>query len=121
MKDSDSTPTNIELFKPSDLRTRDRLLEAAGVVFSEKGFEHSTAREICSLAQVNSAAVNYYFGGKERLYVEVLREAHRRLLNVGALRSVAEDIGGSQEMLESFLPACFIRCSTLRRPDGLSG
>ncbi len=103
MKESDdTTPTKIELFKPSDHRTRDRLLEAAGVIFAEKGFEHSTAREICEFAQVNSAAVNYHFGGKKHLYVEVLREAHRRLMNVGALQVVAEDIDASQEKLEGF-------------------
>jgi AcrR family transcriptional regulator len=102
MKDGDTTPSNIELFKPPDQRTRDRLLEAAGVVFSEKGFEHSTAREICDLARVNSAAVNYHFGGKKQLYVEVLREAHRRLMNVGALQAVAEGIDVSQETLEGF-------------------
>ncbi len=91
MKENDTDFGSIEIFKTSDHRTRSRLLEAAGLVFSDKGFEHATAREICDLARVNSAAVNYYFGGKRPLYVEVLREAHRRLVNFGALKAVAED------------------------------
>ena len=56
--------------------TRHRLLEAAGEVFAEKGFDAATVREICSRADANVAAVNYYFGDKEHLYVEVVRHAH---------------------------------------------
>lgn len=77
--------------------TRSRLIEAAGVVFSEKGFDRATSREICELARVNSAAVNYHFGGKARLYVEMLREAHRRLINISALESAARDSAGDVE------------------------
>lgn len=53
--------------------TRQRLLEAAGEVFAEKGFRDATIREICKQAGANIAAVNYHFGGKERLYSDVLR------------------------------------------------
>jgi TetR/AcrR family transcriptional regulator, regulator of cefoperazone and chloramphenicol sensitivity len=58
--------------------TRDRLLMAAGEVFAEKGFEKATIREICQAANVqNIAAVNYYFGDKERLYIESVKRAHQ--------------------------------------------
>jgi AcrR family transcriptional regulator len=56
--------------------TRTRLLEAAGEVFADAGFRAATVRDICSRAGANVAAVNYYFGDKERLYAEVLRFAH---------------------------------------------
>ena len=55
---------------------RSRILDAAGPIFAEKGFEAATVREICHAAAVNLAAVNYYFGGKEELYREALRHAH---------------------------------------------
>jgi AcrR family transcriptional regulator len=55
---------------------RCRILNAAGPIFAEKGYEAGTVREICQAAGVNLAAVNYYFGGKERLYEEALRQAH---------------------------------------------
>jgi AcrR family transcriptional regulator len=55
---------------------RHRLLEAAVEVFGEKGFAAASVRDICRQAGVNIAAVNYYFGDKERLYVEALKFAH---------------------------------------------
>lgn len=58
--------------------TRDRLLQAAGQVFAENGFQAATVREICRRAEVNVAAVNYYFRGKEALYGEALAYAYRQ-------------------------------------------
>ncbi|HVV99226.1 MAG TPA: CerR family C-terminal domain-containing protein [Planctomycetaceae bacterium] len=56
--------------------TRQRLLEAAGQVFAEKGFKASTVRDICGRIGANLAAVNYHFGDKERLYIEAVKAAH---------------------------------------------
>ena len=55
--------------------SRDRLLVAAVDIFAERGFRDATVREICAKAEVNQAAVNYYFGGKEKLYAEALNFA----------------------------------------------
>jgi len=69
--------------KPADAEqaeTRRQLLEAAGEVFAEAGFRNATVREICGRANANIAAVNYHFGDKERLYIEVLRYSSARAL-----------------------------------------
>ncbi len=58
--------------------TRDRILQVAGPLFAERGFEEVTVREICVRARANVAAVNYYFGGKEQLYVETLSQVCAR-------------------------------------------
>jgi AcrR family transcriptional regulator len=55
---------------------RMRILEAAGPIFAEKGFETATVRDICQAAGVNVAAINYYFGDKEKLYIEAVKAAH---------------------------------------------
>ena len=55
--------------------TKNRVLDAAGNVFAEKGYEAATVREICDLAGANIAAVNYYFGDKKRLYLAACMEA----------------------------------------------
>ena len=54
--------------------TRDRLVEAASLVFADCGFKQATVREICAKAHVNIAAVSYHFGDKLGLYTEVLKQ-----------------------------------------------
>jgi AcrR family transcriptional regulator len=57
-----------------------RLLAAASEEFARHGFASARVRPIVDAAQVNLAAVNYYFGGKEGLYRATLkylaRQAH---------------------------------------------
>ena len=59
--------------------TKDRLLEAAGEEFAEKGFVAARVRSICRRAGLaaNPAAVNYHFGSKESLYVAAVLKAHQ--------------------------------------------
>ena len=60
---------------PSREAVRERILEAAGSEFAERGFENATVRQICHKAGANGAAVNYYFGDKQQLYLETVRLA----------------------------------------------
>ncbi len=57
--------------------TRDRILNAAGPIFAQKGFKKATVREICQAAEVNLASVNYYFGDKSSLYRATLELARQ--------------------------------------------
>jgi AcrR family transcriptional regulator len=83
--------------------TRQHLLEAAGQVFAEKGFERSTAKEISERAHTNTAAVNYYFGGIEGLYAAVLEEARNRLFAVQAIETAIEGKTDPKAKLEAIL------------------
>jgi AcrR family transcriptional regulator len=60
--------------------TRQRLLEAAGRVFAEKGYRSTTVREIIRRAGANLAAVNYHFRGKDGLYAAVLEHTYAKAL-----------------------------------------
>lgn len=53
--------------------TKERILDAAEELFSERGFAATSTRDITSRAGVNLAAVNYHFGAKEELVREVFR------------------------------------------------
>lgn len=53
--------------------TKRRIFEAAGEIFADLGYEHTTTRAISERASVNVAAINYHFGGKKNLYLAVLR------------------------------------------------
>lgn len=57
--------------------TKRRLIEAAGEVFAEFGYERATVKQITDRAQASLAAVNYHFSDKQELYYEVLLEAQQ--------------------------------------------
>src|SRR3954447_6930492 len=55
--------------------SRRALLDAASVLFDERGYERTTVREIGERAGVDAALIARYFGGKEGLYLASLAEA----------------------------------------------
>jgi AcrR family transcriptional regulator len=60
--------------------TRERLIEAAGEIFAEKGLHGARIRDITERAGANIASVNYHFRDKLELYTVVLQKAHERTL-----------------------------------------
>lgn len=56
--------------------TREKIIQAAGPVFADSGFEGATVRDICNSAGVNLASVNYHFRDKLGLYIETVQRAH---------------------------------------------
>lgn len=75
--------------KENDNEAITSLLCAADELFSHRGYERTSVRELTRKAGVNLAAVNYHFGNKEALYVAVLK---RRLqpINQARLQKLAE-------------------------------
>jgi AcrR family transcriptional regulator len=52
--------------------SRAALLQAAGELFAERGYERATARDIGTRAGVDPAMIARYFGGKAQLYIAVV-------------------------------------------------
>jgi AcrR family transcriptional regulator len=83
--------------------TPERVIEAAGEVFAEKGFESATVREICNRGKANLAAINYHFGDKRRLYVEAVKRAHINRAQLFPLPVWAPDTGPQQKLTDFVL------------------
>lgn len=92
---------------------RERLLEAAGEVFAERGFDGATVREITRRAGVNVAAVNYYFHDKDGLYAATLRHAHTAACQ---LPYDAEAAMSGEQRLRLFVENLLRRFLDPRRP-----
>ncbi len=88
---------------PTERGVQDRLAEAAEELFCSRGFNDTSVRDIAAVAGCNIASVNYYFGGKDNLYVEVWRRRLTELRNV-RLTSIDEVMSrGGQPQLEDLL------------------
>jgi AcrR family transcriptional regulator len=85
------------------VRTRSRLIEVAGQVFAELGFDGSTGQVICRKAGVNTAAIVYHFGGMAGLYRSVLEEAQRRLVTDEAIMTAVKAESDPRRQLEVLL------------------
>ncbi|PKN42634.1 MAG: hypothetical protein CVU60_04540 [Deltaproteobacteria bacterium HGW-Deltaproteobacteria-18] len=70
----ESTPSRAD-------RARASLLQAGLQCFADRGLDGVTIREIARVAGQNSAAITYYFGGKEGLYGAVLDAVMRFFRN----------------------------------------
>lgn len=58
---------------PEQRSTIDKLFLSALTLFAEKGYRGTTVRDICKHAgAANINSINYYFGGKEKLYCYIL-------------------------------------------------
>ncbi|WP_025321901.1 CerR family C-terminal domain-containing protein [Deferrisoma camini] len=88
--------------------TRERLLRAAERVFADKGYRAATVREITEAAGANVAAVNYHFGGKHDLYLELFRD---RIESMAAIRQAARAQARGGDPVEDLrrVTAAFVR------------
>ena len=94
----------------SGVATRQRLLEAAELLFSEEGFDAVSVRDITEKAGANVAAVNYHFNSREHL-VELVIERYINPVNeerLARLDVVEKKSGGKSVALEEILDA-FVR------------
>jgi AcrR family transcriptional regulator len=98
------SPEQTPCSDPEAPATRERLLDAAERLFADRGFEATSVRDITAAAGCNVAAVNYHFGGKDKLYLEVFRRllGELREQRMQRIRSDMET-AGSGLTLELFL------------------
>ena len=91
----------------SQLATRVALLDAAERLFSQNGIEGTSVREIIKAAGANLGAINYHFGTKDRLALEVFARRiepvnRERIARLDALEA---GVGRRKLKLEQILDA----------------
>src|SRR4030042_5621910 len=90
-----------------DKGVQERLLDAAEELFCEHGFKGTSIRDIAASAGCNIASVNYYFGGKNNLYIEVWRRhlipmRDTRIASIEKVMSQNQDRIKLEDLLRSF-------------------
>lgn len=58
----------------------ERIMDVAEKLFAEKGFSETTVRDLTRIVGCNVAAINYYFRGKDKLYLNVFRRRIKIIL-----------------------------------------
>jgi AcrR family transcriptional regulator len=88
--------------KPAYSAKQVQLLDTAERLFSEKGFDGTSVRDIAEEAGINTAMISYYFGSKEKLMEAIFEQ---RSLNVREkIDELLEDQGmGPLEKMYSLL------------------
>jgi TetR/AcrR family transcriptional regulator, regulator of cefoperazone and chloramphenicol sensitivity len=89
---------------PTSNPTREKLLEVAGRVFADRGYQVATIREICVRAGANVAAINYHFGDKLGLYTEVLHQSVRAA-QIEAVRNALDQEVPPEDILRAVIRA----------------
>lgn len=110
--------------------TRRRIVQAARLVFSERGYDGATFQAVAARADLTRPAINHYFSSKRALYREVLaqtnevvirsgiREAERENTLVGQLTafiSVAVRANSDNPAVSAFLVTAVLESQ--RHPD----
>ena len=80
------------------------ILDAARILFGEKGFEGASMREISKRAHVNVAMIAYYFGCKEDLYLSCLGDfAQEQAARISGLLQAPRNKADFQAKLHLFV------------------
>ena len=80
---------------------KEEILRAAKHLFSKKGYDGTTVRQICEEANVSLALVSYHFGGKENVFYalfEPLRESFMK-----TEYDVSDSLGALKEFCKRFI------------------
>ncbi len=65
-----------------DISTEERIKEAAGKLFIQKGYAATRTRDIAEEAGINLSLLNYYFRSKEKLFQLVMAERVEQMFGV---------------------------------------
>jgi AcrR family transcriptional regulator len=71
-----------EKIPTKDVTTEEKIIQAARVLFTNKGYAATRTRDIAEAAGINLALLNYYYRSKEKLFHIVMSENLAQLFSV---------------------------------------
>ncbi len=104
---------NARVPRADALANRAAILAAASEAFAAGGFHGTNIRSICRKAGVDVGAVNRHFGGKEKLYNEVVIQAGHALFQKNPLPRL-EDFDSPEDALKAWI-AFLLRLILIKR------
>lgn len=110
-----TTPPVARNSKRGTSATASNILDAAESLFAVRGFYGASVRDITQAAGAQLAMVNYHFGSKQELYVQVIRRrgtAHAGQMQRFLDEAVAAASGGPpsiESVIEAFCASIFER------------
>ncbi|HSD66437.1 MAG TPA: TetR/AcrR family transcriptional regulator [Vicinamibacteria bacterium] len=95
------------------LRSNDRILKKALELFSEKGYDATSVREICEAAGITKPTLYHFYGSKEGVYRAIVDGALERFQ-----RDVIRSLGGQGSLRDRLvrMARTYVE-GTLREPD----
>lgn len=87
--------------KPEKHAARERLLTAALDIFTEKGYASTSVREIVESAGVTKPVLYYYFGNKEGIYLELMKEPFKVLEKI-LVETAHEELSSRERVMQMY-------------------
>jgi AcrR family transcriptional regulator len=83
--------------------TKNLIIDCAAKLIAEYGYAKVTSKSICEKAKVNMAAINYHFGSREGLYIEILNKVHEHMLDADELTKILLSDFSAKEKVDLYI------------------
>ena len=87
--------------KEKNKEVKEQILQAAKSLFSSRGYDGTTVRQICDEANVSLALVSYHFGGKENVFNALFEPLRDTFMN--AQYDVSDSLGALRSFCRNFV------------------
>jgi len=83
--------------------SKKRILEAAKECFALNGYNNTSVRQICEVADVNLALVSYYYGSKENLFYAVIQRLSEDVRHLFGSEPISNPVEALEQYIHQFL------------------
>src|SRR5687767_9133714 len=105
--------TRARRYDPAE--TRQRVLEAANMLFSTKGFVSTGTADIARAADVSEGSIFYHFGSKKNLLIELGRQYGQNMI-----RAMQQGDDLADLTIETTVRRCFDYCATHKQWEAIN-